>query len=74
VGTTAQAAAVLFPFLQGQPLSSATAANPQMATHEARIERLDQTVYVADLPVKTTYQDLVECFEKFGSTQIVIKR
>jgi hypothetical protein len=55
-------------------MASAVSASPQMATHQARIERLDQTVYVADLPVKTTYQDLVECFEKFGSTQIIIKR
>jgi hypothetical protein len=35
----------------------------------------EATIYVADLPLTTTYMDLVDCFERdFGSCEIVIKR
>ena len=50
-----------------QPLAKASSA--------IRTEFLDSTIYVADLPLTITYQDLAAVFEQqIGACDIVIKR
>lgn len=34
----------------------------------------EATIYVADLPLTTTYVDLVDCFERIGPCEVIIKR
>lgn len=36
--------------------------------------RAEATIYVADLPLTVQYQDLQECFERYGECEIIIKR
>ena len=62
--------------LSALPSGTIGAANPlTKVSSTIRSEFLDSTVYVADLPLTITYQDLAAVFEhQIGPCDIVIKR
>jgi RNA recognition motif-containing protein len=62
--------------LSALPMASMGSTQPlTKASSTIRSDFLDSTIYVADLPLTITYQDLAAVFEQqIGSCDVVIKR